>query len=307
MKGFPALVPFVSLNPHQELSIDFADPEAVKCLNRALLKQLYGISHWDIPDGYLCPPVPGRADYLHSIADLLSGCNGGTIPRGEAIRALDIGVGANCIYPIIGHREYGWSFVGTDVDPVALASARTIARSNPELSGAIELRLQPMPSKILKGLLQAGEIFDFTICNPPFHASLAEANEGSRRKWRNLGLGAAAGKGRDRPPVLNFGGQGAELWCPGGEVAFVRRMIQDSAEVADRVLWFSSLVSKGSSLPAVHGALEKAGAVEVRTIDMAQGQKKSRIVAWTFLAPRLREAWVSERWRPGKSEVKGRK
>lgn len=131
----------MSLNPYNTLSIDFADPVAVALLNKTLLKYFYGVAEWGIPPEYLCPPVPGRADYLHHLADLLSHCNGGTIPRGASIRALDIGVGANCIYPIIGHCEYGWSFVGADIDPVALASAKRIVRSNKErLSCAIEFR-----------------------------------------------------------------------------------------------------------------------------------------------------------------------
>ncbi|PVF10901.1 23S rRNA (adenine(1618)-N(6))-methyltransferase, partial [Yersinia pestis] len=37
-------------------------------------------------------------------------------------------------------------------------------------------------------------------------------------------------------------------------------------------------------------------AVEVRTIEMAQGQKVSRFVAWTFLTPEQQAAWVAERW-----------
>ena len=71
ISGFPELGPFVQPNKFDDLSIDFANPDAVKALNRALLKFHYGIEHWDVPDGYLCPPIPGRADYIHHIADLL--------------------------------------------------------------------------------------------------------------------------------------------------------------------------------------------------------------------------------------------
>ncbi|MGK5084587.1 23S rRNA (adenine(1618)-N(6))-methyltransferase RlmF [Bdellovibrionota bacterium FG-1] len=273
IKSSPDLAPFVSTTPYHKLSIDFSDPEAVKCLNRALLKHFYGISTWEIPPNYLCPPVPGRADYLHSIADLLSTTNGGIIPRGASVRVLDIGVGANCIYPIIGHCEYGWYFIGADIDPIALASAKQIVQANPVLSNGIELRLQKSPLNIFKGLFQNDEVFDLSICNPPFHASLEDARKGSQRKWKNLGL----------TPRLNFGGHGSELWCPGGEAAFVRRMIEESIEFSSRVLWFSTLVSKESTLPTVYAALKKAKATDSRTIEMAQGQKKSRIVAWTFL------------------------
>ena len=84
--------------------------------------------------GHSCRlPLPagaGRADYLHGLADLLAADNAGVIPRGTAVRVLDIGTGANCIYPLIGHREYGWRFTGSDIDATALASARTIVAAN---------------------------------------------------------------------------------------------------------------------------------------------------------------------------------
>ena len=112
----PELAPYVKLNPHNDLSIDFFNPDAVKMLNKALLKQYYDIANWDIPSHYLCPPIPGRADYIHHIADLLGSCNKGNIPSGNKIKCLDIGVGANCIYPLIGNKEYGWSFIGCDID-----------------------------------------------------------------------------------------------------------------------------------------------------------------------------------------------
>jgi len=89
----PELGEYVILNPYGKQSIDFANPDAVRVFNRALLRQFYGIQHWDIPAGYLCPPVPGRADYLHGLADLLAADNGGVIPRGAAVRVLDIGTG----------------------------------------------------------------------------------------------------------------------------------------------------------------------------------------------------------------------
>ncbi len=297
LKSCPELVPFVSRNAYGNESIDFADPAAVRALNRALLITYYGISTWELPPLYLCPPVPGRADYLHHLADLLGSSNGGTIPRGASIRILDIGVGANCVYPLIGHHEYGWSFLGSDIDPLALGAAGRILSENPGLDEAIQLRLQPTPPHVLKCLLQFGEVFDASICNPPFHGSPGEAQEGSKRKWQNLGRAPET----PRAPVLNFGGQSAELWCEGGEVAFVRRLIQESALIPTKCFWFTSLLSKEASLPSVRRALKKVGALETRILDMAQGQKKSRIVAWTFLTREQQNEWRARHWGPGKS------
>lgn len=286
----PELGPHVRVNPYGDPSIDFADPRAVKALNRALLTAFYDVARWDIPEGYLCPPIPGRADLIHHLADLLASCNGGTIPQGATVRVLDIGVGANAIYPILGHREYGWSFLGSDIDPGAIANARRIVAENPGLAQAVEIRRQERPPQILEGLLKPGEVFDLSLCNPPFHASARDAREGSERKWRNLGRAT-----KDQP-TLNFGGKGGELWCPGGEETFLLRMIQESAAMPTACLWFTSLVSRAETLPALKRALRLAGAVETRILPMAQGQKKSRILAWTFLGPEAREAWRRQRW-----------
>lgn len=293
IKASPELGQFVISNPYGKPSIDFANPQAVKVFNRALLAQYYGIRHWDIPDGYLCPPIPGRADYLHNLADLLATDNAGQIPRGAAIQALDVGVGANAIYPLIGHCEYGWHFIGADIAPAALASARAIVQANSALQGAIELRQQSDAAHVFVGLLQADERIDLTLCNPPFHASAEDATRGSTRKWRNLGKLDP----KRKLPVLNFGGQAAELWCPGGEAAFLKRMASESAQVAEQVLWFSSLVSKGGNVELLQGWLARAGASEVRILGMSQGQKHSRLVAWTFKDAAQREAWRQNRWR----------
>lgn len=276
IESSPELAPFVSINQYGSESIDFANPEAVITLNRSLLKHFYGITSWTIPENYLCPPIPGRADYIHHMADLLASSNRGEIPRGEHIRVLDIGVGANCVYPIIGSREYGWSFVGTDVDPVAIESARLIVENNSVLRDKIELRLQPVSADIFRGIIRPEDQFDLSICNPPFHSSMEEASAATRRKIYNLN------PGKPVKTVQNFGGRNIELCYEGGEEAFVRRMIQQSSRIPSQCKWFSTLISKNDHLPAVYKSLEIARASEVRTIDMAQGQKVSRVVVWRF-------------------------
>ncbi len=275
VQASPDLGAFVLRVRHGGPSIDFTDPAAVVALNRALLAEAYGIRGWDIPPGYLCPPIPGRADYVHHLADLLAESNSGAPPTGPTIRVLEIGVGASAIYPLIGHREYGWSFVGTDLDGVALASAARILAANPGLGTAIKLRQQRDRKAIFAGVVQAGERFDLTLCNPPFHGSMREVREAAQQKWRKLGRGAAG-------TARNFGGQGAELWCEGGEAGFIGRVIKESVALGERVRWFTSLVSSSASLPNLHRLLRQVEARAIRTVPMAQGQKQSRFVAWSF-------------------------
>ncbi len=290
IKSCPELSPYVALNKYKDESIDFSNPKAVMMLNKSLLMHFYGIDNWNIPTGYLCPPIPGRADYIHHIADLLSDCNNGIIPQGDQINCLDIGVGANCIYPIIGCKEYGWSFVGSDIDPTAIHSASEIIESNNYLKGKVVLRLQKNASDIFRGVI-SNEYFDLTICNPPFHDSASAAQSANLRRLKNLN------RKQITKPVLNFGGQNNELWCKGGEEQFVSTMILESREYSTSCFWFSTLISKKSLLNNVYKALNKSKATEVKTIPMGQGNKISRIVAWTYLNRDQQEKWIKTRWK----------
>ena len=282
---YPVLASFISMNKYGDETVDFANPEAVKTLNTALLKHHYGVNDWDIPPRYLCPPIPGRADYIHHIADVLRKYNYGQVPLGKQIKCLDIGVGASCIYPILGVKEYGWSFIGSDIDPVSIKSSEKILNSNPDLKENIELRLQAKSKDIFYGVLRKSEQIDLVICNPPFHASLADAQAGTRRKLKNLN------KEKPLEITLNFGGQNAELWCTGGEKEFIRKMVQESKKFAENCLLFSTLVSKQSNLNNIYKNLEAVNPIEVSTIPMGQGNKTSRIVTWTFFDKTQQKAW----------------
>ncbi|MFJ5429626.1 23S rRNA (adenine(1618)-N(6))-methyltransferase RlmF [Pectobacterium actinidiae] len=284
-QSYPALTPFVTVNAYGDESVDFANPEAVKALNQALLQHFYQIENWTIPDGFLCPPIPGRADYLHHLADLLAEDNRSVVPRDASV--LDVGCGANCIYPLIGHREYGWRFTGSEINPQAMKAANETIEANPGLNRSIRLRRQKNSKAILAGIIHKNDTFDAVMCNPPFHASAEDARQGSQRKLHNLGL--------DKRSPLNFGGQQDELWCEGGESAFIGQMIKESAGFARQCLWFTSLVSRKENLPEIYRALEAVDAEKVRTIDMAQGQKQSRFVAWSFFDTAARTRWLQKR------------
>jgi 23S rRNA (adenine1618-N6)-methyltransferase len=283
IKANPALKKFVGLNKFEVESVDFTNADAIKALNKALLKQFYGVDGWDIPEGYLCPPIPGRADYLHYVADLLAETNDNAIPKGNKVRVLDIGTGANLVYPLIGSSFYGWQFVGTDIDPTAIRSARDIIGLNKGLEQKIEVRLQP-GDDIFANVIKPDERFDVTICNPPFHASFREAADATATKWKKLGV-------MKKPTFLNFGGQKNELWTKGGEAGFIRRMVEESVKYGKQTLWFTTLVSKKETLPTVYSTLKFVKAADIKTITMAHGQKTSRFIAWTFLTPDEQTAW----------------
>ncbi len=281
----PELKSFAFKNEHGIETIDFSNPLAVKMLNKALLKTYYGILDWDLPEDYLCPPIPGRADYIHYIADLLAEVNQNIIPTGNNIMGLDIGVGANCIYPILGNAENDWSFVATDIDVTALENCVAIIEKNPHLNEVISLQQQVNSRFIFKDIIQPEDKFAFTICNPPFHDSKEEAAKSAARKVSNLTNQKTVN------PILNFGGQNNELWCEGGELAFITQMIFESVKYPKQCFWFTTLVSKKDHLKSIYKTLNKVEAATIKTIEMNQGQKISRLVAWTFLSEKQQKDW----------------
>lgn len=287
-QSLPALSAFLLTTPVGETSINFADPKAVKTLNQALLVHHYQLSHWDLPEGYLCPAVPGRLDYLLHLQDLLQQSHQGKLPKRRHLTVLDIGCGANLIYPLLAVRALGWRAIASDIDGKALAHARQLITEH-QLQAQIELRAQPDSQSIFDGLLKPGDYVDVTLCNPPFHSSAAEAALGSSRKRQNLGLASDAA-------ALNFAGQAHELWCPGGEAEFIRRMIQQSQAVGQQVYWFSCLVAKKQHLPAIQQQLRELGVTAWQVVEMAQGNKQSRFICWSFLTPAQQQLWRQHRW-----------
>ena len=260
------LASFVTKNNHGAFTIDFSDPKAVKELNSSLLEVHYGVKKWIFPDENLCPPIPGRVDYMHYISDLLSDSN-----CIEKITILDIGTGATCIYPLLGVKEYDWDFVATDIELDSLDTAQDIISDN-NLDAKILLRQQFNEANILKGIIEKGDSFSAVVCNPPFYKSEQEARGANARKSRNLGNNA----------VRNFAGNNNELWYPGGEKAFLHNYLYQSSLYKNISVWFTSLVSKKETIESLQKSGEKLKVKTMKIIPMHQGNKITRIVAWQF-------------------------
>ncbi len=235
-----------------------------------MLFKYYDIKYWEFSDSNLCPPIPGRADYIHHLSDLIRKSK-----IKDDVTILDVGVGATCIYPILGNAEYNWHFVGTDIDENSLQRAQKIIKEN-TLEEAISLRLQKDKSLIFKGVINKNDKFVASICNPPFYKSEAEALEATARKLKGLNKETAS-------VVRNFSGTHNELWYKGGEKAFLHNYLYESSLFKEQCYWFTTLVSKKDLVKGMCASLKKLGATDIKTINMGQGNKISRIVAWTFL------------------------
>ncbi len=268
-KKLDELKMYIIKNPKGEETIDFHNPKGVFTLNKALLKTYYNIDYYHIPKGFLSPPIPGRADYIHYLAERVNYQN--------KLNVLDIGTGANCIYPIIGINSYNWNFVGSDIDSISIENGKKLIEKNVSLKGKFKVKLQNNEQKIFEGIIEKNDRFFFTMCNPPFHKSLKEAIDANKRKNSNLS------KGKNKEENLNFGGQKSELWCQGGEFRFLKDMIIESKKYKKNVVWFTSLVSNKDNIRGLRKILTKVGAKKVEEIEMSQGQKISRILLWSFV------------------------
>ncbi|CAJ1398376.1 unnamed protein product [Effrenium voratum] len=291
---------FVFENQWGGASIDYSNQEALEELTRSLLAEFYNIQGWRIPAGYLCPPVPQRVDYIHIMADLLQQSLGSKeVPRGESVCGLDLGTGASCIYSLLGAAEYGWSFLASDVDQAALENAEEIVARN-ELQHQVTLRCQKDPKRILRGALRKDEVVAFSLCNPPFHETLEHARRAASDKWQRLG-----NQKLQQAALKNYQGREAELCCEGGEVGFVTRLLEESAQPRFResCVWFSSLLSRSSSLEPIHARLGELKAKR-RRFELRQGRNVKWVVAWSFMGKSQRAEALRKQLAPQPSTGK---
>ena len=167
--------------------------------------------------------------------------------------------------------DLGRSFDPCTLRAIRCASEQDIIDDN-NLDAKIELRQQFDEQNILTGIIEAGDSFAVSMCNPPFYASAEEARGANRRKTRNLGTNT----------VRNFSGNNNELWYVGGEKAFLHNYLYQSSLHKDVCIWFTSLVSKKENVESLKKSAVKLGASTFKSIPMQQGNKVTRIVAWSF-------------------------
>lgn len=281
-KANPELRPFVKVI-HGKQTIEFANPDAIRELNRALLIAYYDLNFWQLPSSNLCPPVPGRADYIHHLADLLAQSNSGDIPTGKQYTGIDIGCGASLIYPIIGNKEYGWKFIGSDIDKKSIDWAKLLIKSNSKLDKNITVVHQTNKNGFFQNVLNHQHRYLFSMCNPPFYTSKQHAQTANSTKTHNLKI----------KPNQNFSGNQNELIFPGGEAEFVCKMMVESSQHQTQVLWFTSLVAHKTSLKKITKQAKLLPIKDYQIIDMHQGNKISRFFAWSYLTDQQRREWFT--------------
>ena len=168
-----------------------------RTLTKVLLKKDFGLE-WDLPDTHLAPGLPGRINYLNWVHEVLKILTKDT----SEVTGIDIGTGASCIYPLLGHSLYKWKFIATDIDPESVQCAKeNVERNGLEQWITVCQRTDEQP--LLEGVSPSP--VDFSMCNPPFFSSVEEVVFGRRchaergqSANRLSGDGRRAGDGRRR-------------------------------------------------------------------------------------------------------------
>lgn len=85
----------------------------------------------------------------------------------------------------------------------------------------------------------------------------------------------------------------------GGELAFIQRMVADSASLRGRIHWYSSMLGKKATLKALRAELQRLGVTALRTTELAQGKTSRWAIAWSFAVPRGKASQPLPRPAPG--------
>ncbi|KAM7309521.1 U6 small nuclear RNA (adenine-(43)-N(6))-methyltransferase [Ixodes scapularis] len=241
-----------------KVRLDFKNHESQRALSGTLLKHYFELDV-HLPTDRLVPAVPQRLNYVLWLEDLLR-----LFPDKDSVVGIDIGTGASCILPLLGHKQCGWSFTATETDPVNLAHATENVKRN-NLENHIKVVAVGSLREAHEAIEGDSTAVDFVVCNPPFFGSPEEADA----------QGRAEEQGRTPPSSDMSGAEEEKVWPTGGEVAFVRDvLLKDSLGLREKVRLYTVMLGKKSSVKQVMAELNEQ-ASQLRFEDRAYAHSVS--------------------------------
>jgi 23S rRNA (adenine1618-N6)-methyltransferase len=115
---------------NKDKKIDWNNINAQLCLTKTLLYHDFGITVTLLPE-FLCPTVPNRLNYICWISELLDL----TLNPYKNNIIVDIGTGGSLIYPLLGCRCFGWSFIGSDINSNSISLGNQNIINNQHIIG----------------------------------------------------------------------------------------------------------------------------------------------------------------------------
>ncbi|KAG5520057.1 hypothetical protein PMAC_001133 [Pneumocystis sp. 'macacae'] len=262
-KDYPSLKPFVD----NQSRINFRNPAALREVTKCLLKKDFKINIL-LHEERLCPPIPNRRfAYILWIQELIDFVN--YDPK-QKVFAFDIGTGSTCIYPLLGcSQRPNWFFYATDIDKFSLQ----LAQENVTRNG-LEDRIKIIDSAEYLTLIPLDELnipnINFCMCNPPFYSSKEEMIASSLRK--------------SKKPFSSCTGSLTEMVTPGGEIAFVKKIIKESYFLKERVNWYTSMLGKLSSVIKI---IELFKEMQIDNYVLSElpvgGNTRRWVIGWSFM------------------------
>ncbi|XP_053376165.1 RNA N6-adenosine-methyltransferase mettl16-like [Mercenaria mercenaria] len=250
----------VKVNASGKVILDFKDPAALRALFRALLEDDFGLAV-TVPLDRLIPTVPQRVNYILWLEDIIGKENGA--------KGIDIGTGSSCIYPLLGCRLNQWQFLASEIDDQNMYFANKNVASN-KMEDKITIK-KVTEDTLLIGLVDENEIYDFSMCNPPFYSDHLEAQ----------GITSARNDDRSESSSISTASE-AESIAWGGEVRFVTQMIEESLILKNKIRVYTSLLGKKMSLSLLKDVLQRKKVPKYASTEFCQGKTMRWGIAWTF-------------------------
>ncbi|CAD5227812.1 unnamed protein product [Bursaphelenchus okinawaensis] len=268
---YPEFRKLCKLSTTGNVSGDFGNEQFVKLLSEILLKKDFELDV-EFMSGSLIPRIPQRLNYLLLIDDILR-ANGIT----ENVTGLDIGTGASCIYPLIGAKLLRYRFIATDVDEKSVEWACQQTKKNFKYD---EIRILLIENeKFFEEPLKQVDKLDFCMCNPPFFYE----SEGNLKFERNSeGTYTNTVEPTVSAPRSITVAKGNELMTSGGEVQFVKAIVDESVLFKDKVKVFTSMVGKISSIKVLTACLKDVGCKTIGISRLSQGNTQRGVLIWSF-------------------------
>ncbi|XP_067138309.1 U6 small nuclear RNA (adenine-(43)-N(6))-methyltransferase [Centruroides vittatus] len=248
-----------------KIRIDFKDPNALRMLTTILLKNDFQLSI-EIPPDHLIPTLPQRLNYILWIEDLLE-----SFPKQkDDITGIDIGTGACCIYPLLGCKMKSWKFLATEINEESFDWAIKNINAN-NMQNQIKV-IKVNPNNILQDVISNEETcFDFTMCNPPF---FNDQND-------NMSVKKSRTPRRSLPKSINTPSE-TEKSTEGGEIEFIKKMIDESVLLKEKVRIFTTMIGKKQSFQVIKSELKNRNIIQFITCEFCQGNTMRWGIAWTF-------------------------
>ena len=264
IKEFPELKKYIlkqNEDNEEEFQFDWSNNELSLLMDKSILNYYFNIKYYDIPKGFLIPPIPSRINYINLINSIIT-----KLIKDIDIKniiGIDIGTGANIIYPILGYSIYKWKFICTEINNEAYNNAKLILQKN-NLENNINIIKQNNKDNIFISILNRENKYIFSMCNPPYY------NYENEIKLED----------KKRDNEYNFD----EIYYKNGEYGFFQRYFEESICYKNNVFLYTILIGKKINAENIYDKLSSYNDI-IKIYNMQKiltGNNVRYIIYWSF-------------------------